>query len=142
MKVGNVKKPPLKMVDHFFTRMHVEASTPDIEDLDSEKAFDFEIECEVDTRVNTNDEDLYQVVLDVTTSPKEGYLFAYKMDLQVIGLFRPAEDYEGEDPVSMIEMIGATLLYSAAREFVYTVTMRGPWPAVYLPTTSFIPAEE
>lgn len=142
MEVANVKKPPLEMVDHFFTKMMIKAKTPELSELESEKPFGFETKCDVETKVNEKDETLYQVLLGIKSLPKEGFLYGYEIDVEVIGIFRPSPNYSGENITSMIEMIGASLLYGAAREFIYTVTTRGPWPAMYLETTSFIPDTE
>ena len=40
------------------------------------------------------------------------------------------------------EATGTSILYSAAREYLITVTSRGPWPALVLPTVSFMPPKE
>jgi preprotein translocase subunit SecB len=39
----------------------------------------------------------------------------------------------------MVSILGPTLLLGSAREFIYNLTSRGPYPSVYLPTVSFLP---
>jgi preprotein translocase subunit SecB len=46
------------------------------------------------------------------------------------------------DPEKLLRVNGASILYSSAREFLITVTSRGPWAPMILPTISFLPVEE
>jgi len=58
------------------------------------------------------------------------------VELIAIGFF--SVNAEWKDPLKLLEVTGASILYAAAREFLITITSRGPWGAIMLPTTSFL----
>jgi preprotein translocase subunit SecB len=60
----------------------------------------------------------------------------YLIELIAVGFFEVNSDWP--DPIKLLEINGATILYSAAREFLITITSRGPWGAIPLPATSFL----
>ncbi len=130
------------MTDHFFTRINIVANSEiTIEDMHSEKTFDHEFKYTVDTLVNNEDDSTYQVRLGITAGEKKDFLKGYDIEVETVGFFQLVGEYQEDKKNEMIHILGATLLYSAAREFIYATTMRGPWPPIYLPTTSFIPEE-
>lgn len=96
---------------------------------------------EVDYKIRTglsrhsDDSNSFQLTLDIETDGKKDIPIAYKVHLVVIGTFTVAESWP--DPEKLIEINGASILYSAAREFLITVTSRGPYGALMLPTISF-----
>jgi preprotein translocase subunit SecB len=80
---------------------------------------------------------VYQVALEITIQPDdEDHLLPYNVNLIAIGMFRVAEGWD--DPVKMILVNGASILYSAAREFIITLTSRGPWNHMIIPTYNFL----
>jgi preprotein translocase subunit SecB len=135
---------PLTLTAHFFPSVHIEANKDlQIEDM-SEVKWGEEIIRDV-TITKTPDEIQaidYQVILRITTSPKEGATMAYEIDLEVAGFFKVAEGFPEEHEEEMISRTAPAILYSAAREFIISITQRGPYPHVYLPTVSFIPAPD
>lgn len=58
------------------------------------------------------------------------------IELVAVGFFEVNSDWP--DPLKLLKINGATILYSAAREFLITITSRGPWGAIPLPATSFL----
>ena len=68
------------------------------------------------------------------------YFFPYAIHLVVVGLF--TIDKKFPDHEKLLRVTGASMLYSAAREFIITVTSRGPWSEVIIPTVSFLPEEK
>lgn len=80
---------------------------------------------------------LYQVALEITVqADDEDHPLPYSINLIAVGMFRVAEGWD--DPVKMILVNGASILYSAAREFIITITSRGPWSHMIIPTYNFL----
>jgi len=83
----------------------------------------------------------WRVVLDIlAVSPDRS--IPYKIDLQVIGFFEVETAFPEEKIPDLVRITGASILYSGAREFVLGITSRGPWPAVPLPTISFVEPDQ
>jgi preprotein translocase subunit SecB len=57
--------------------------------------------------------------------------------LQVVGFFKVAPDYPDDEIEKLIQIGGSSILYSASRDFVLTITSRGPWGPVFLPSVTF-----
>ena len=80
---------------------------------------------------------LYQVAVEITLEPEsEDKRLPYSIKMIGIGLFRVATDWP--EPEKLLAINGASIIYSAAREFLITITSRGPWGQIFLPAHSFI----
>jgi preprotein translocase subunit SecB len=86
---------------------------------------------------HTEKERCWQVVLDLKTPPVEESANPYQLEIQVVGFFEVAADFPAENMEKLVGITGSSLLYSAAREFILTITSRGPWPAIFLPTITY-----
>ena len=89
-----------------------------------------------------DDEFLWRVELQATVSqgaaapaPK------YEIDVRAVGLFRVHPEYPQERVAKLIGITGTSILYSGLRDFLMSITARGPWGPFMLPTTSFIDVE-
>jgi preprotein translocase subunit SecB len=140
MEIRSVRKPPLAMTDHFFTEISVVANhavpPPDAQDG---KIFGYDFNLDVDVAESPINDREYQVQLTIRADEQPGCLKGYDIKLVAVGFFVVDAGVEESRQKEIAGIIGSTLLYGAAREFLYTLTLRGPHPAVYLPTTSFIP---
>lgn len=127
--------PPLTVKEYFFPFVQVSADaeyTPGSPQSNP----DFETKVFVD---HNPDNGVYQVNLEITAFPvNEKDNTPYSVHLIAVGLFTVGKDVP--DPVKLLEITGASILYSAAREFLITITSRGPWPPFFLPTISFMPS--
>jgi preprotein translocase subunit SecB len=78
--------------------------------------------------------------LTVELADPTGSKVPYVFRTSFTGFFRISDKY----PANQVDLMFATnapaLLYSAAREMLATVTGRGPYPAVTLPSVTFIPS--
>jgi preprotein translocase subunit SecB len=73
-----------------------------------------------------------EVPQDVAPTPP------YAIKLRAFGLFEVAPDFEPEDDTAHVVAVnGASILYSAAREFLLIITGRGPYEHYALPTYDF-----
>lgn len=142
MEVKNTKKPPVEMRDHFFTDVQVKADPSVAKDIKKGKEFGYtyklDVECSKVPRTNSE----YNVQLTIETAELSGCLKGYDVRLVVFGPVEVDKKVEKARREGLAAVLGATLLYSAAREFLYSITLRGPFPPIYLPTTSFIPDEK
>jgi preprotein translocase subunit SecB len=101
------------------------------------------IDLQTKVAVNTDDDDKsrYQVSLEITALPEdEDKVVPYSVHLIAVGLFTVDENWD--DPEKLMRVTGASILYSAAREFIITITSRGPWPPMILPSISFMSSQD
>ena len=128
--------PPLTLKKYFFPFVQVAA---DAEFDSSEGVPEIAIETKVAIE-KAPDNDTYQVMLEITVFPEnEKKKIPYSIHLIAVGLFSVSKEWD--DPEKLLKINGASILYSSAREFIITITSRGPWPPVLLPTVSFLPIE-
>lgn len=124
---------PLQLESHFFTKVEVEANSA-YRPSDDQRVG---IHTEVELAQHKDDNRRWQVVLNLRVEPADGKI-PYKINLQVIGLFRVGPEVEEKKMPFLVHANGAAMLYSSAREFLLIITGRGPWDAFYLPTTNFL----
>lgn len=84
-----------------------------------------------------NDENgLYQVSVEVHLLQEEEKIpVPYSIHLVAFGFFEVHPEWP--EPEKLLFINGSTILYAAAREYLITVSSRGPWGAVTLPMVSF-----
>ena len=66
----------------------------------------------------------------------------YHGTVTAVGFFKVEADYPDSDVFGLIKITGSSLLYGAAREMVATVSARGPYPPLILPSVSFYEEEK
>jgi preprotein translocase subunit SecB len=129
--------PPLIVKEYFFPFVQVSAD-PEHVGRKEPSSIDFETKVAVD---KDPEDDTYQVTLEITAMPEdETKRIPYAIHLIAVGMF--SVDKNWPDPEKLLRVNGASILYSSAREFLITVTSRGPWAPMILPTISFLPVEE
>lgn len=127
-----ITEAPLELKKYFFPLVHV-AADPEYEPGNGQDKVNFDVRTSV-TRADKND--IYQVAVEIIAEPEdEDHRIPYSIHLIGIGLFSVSEKWD--DPERLLNINGASMIYSAAREFLITVTARGPWNPVILPTISF-----
>jgi preprotein translocase subunit SecB len=129
--------PPLELRQYFFPYVEVGA------DAEYEPTEDTsEPNVEIKTSVARDEKNhAFQVVVEILIEPEnEKSRVPYSIHLVTVGLFTLKEDFPEKE--KLLRITGASMLYSAAREFIITITSRGPWPPVIVPTVSFLPKEE
>ncbi len=125
---------PLVTKEYFFPIVQVvaEPNFPDDADIN-------DVPYEISTGlVKGKKKGTYQLTLEIKSVHKpdeKKHLNAYKIHLVVIGYFEVSPKWPA--PEKLIEINGASILFSAAREYLITITSRGPWGALMLPTISF-----
>lgn len=79
-------------------------------------------------------------LVDMTISQKlkEGQNFPYKFDLSIVGFFACNNGFPSSvDEEHFVRVNGSSMLYGAARELIRSLTARGPWGELILPSISF-----
>lgn len=65
----------------------------------------------------------------------------YEVDITAVGVFSIHPEFPENRMPKLIATTGTSLLYSGVRDFLMTITARGPWGPYMLPTTSFADLE-
>ena len=130
-------KPPLRLETYYFTKVAVSAD-PCYEPQEEGAAPAITIDTDVGLGQHSDDPDRWMVTLGGHAKSPDEKPIPYKIDLEVVGFFRVEPDVDKEKAPLLIQANGAAILYSAAREYILTITGRGPWPPMLLPTTNFL----
>lgn len=83
-----------------------------------------------------------RVLLSISLTPKAKSRYNYDFRIEMMGFFRLAPDWPEEQRSSLVAINGPSLLYSAAREHLAQITARGPFPSLFLPSITFMPARK
>ncbi|UJX40397.1 protein-export chaperone SecB [Desulfovibrio sp. JY] len=132
--------PPLRLISHFYTEFRYKANPETSpEKLENGEAYEMDT---VTLRGGVGDvsEDLlkFQVTLQIS-SPYPEKEKAWDFYLEVVGIFEIAAAYPKDKWESLKTNFAPSMLYGAAREYLCTVTSRGPYAPVYLPTIHIPP---
>lgn len=80
----------------------------------------------------------WQHVLTISSQPPPDRKYPYDFQITLVGYFTVSEQVPLERREAFVKINAASILYSAARELLATVTGRGPLPCVVLPTAVFL----
>lgn len=86
-----------------------------------------------------NEEDLkeWQVDLEVGFNPTSDSNAPYSFTAHIVGLFIVIDDIPKEDVPAFVNANATSVLYSTLREIVHTITSKGPYFPLLLPTPCF-----
>jgi len=128
-----VDSQPVTLEHYFFPEISVNANPnwrPDIESKGKPFA-----------SVGTNcepvsgEENLFEVQLTITIEDTEEHPSQYNVKLTAIGVLRAHKDLH--DKEKNMAVTGSSILYSASREFLLGIMLRGPWPPIMLHAMPF-----
>ena len=128
----SVTNTPLRLKNYFFPVVQVVAN-PKYSETDECGELEFMIH----PSVKKNEENgLYQVSVDITLLPEDDEIqIPYSIHLVAFGFFEVHPEWP--EPKKLLFINGSTILYASAREYLITVSSRGPWGCVTLPMISF-----
>ena len=130
-------RAPLRLERYFFTRMNIEAN----QEFDPQQPIPEagpDVPVGVQLFRHEEDPNRFQVGLVIGgAKPAEGNL-PYRIHLEIVGQFALDEGFEHDNREKLVQVNGASMLYSAAREMLLGLTGRGPWPPMLLPSISFL----
>lgn len=127
---------PLQLEKYFFSRVlidsHVDGivGTPNL------------LNCQVELGQASDNAKRYQVILRVRLESPPDKKATYTGEIHAVGLYRVVDDWPEDKVESLVETNGAGVLFGAARELIFNLTSRGPWPPVMLNTFTFIPVKD
>ncbi len=139
----------LQLKQYFFTRAIVNARTEeDDHRFQSEPqgtpSFDFigvnivsavEVGEVAEQEFNPHD---FVIKLSITIENKNGKVAPYDISIEAIGYFAVSDDVDIEKRRNLVVFNGCSVLYSAIREMVLTITSRCTRGSLILPTVNFV----
>jgi len=84
----------------------------------------------------------WQVALKVAFSPSEDSNAPYSFSAEIVGLFSVHESIAVDKVYAFVNANATSVLYSTLREIVYTITAKGPYFPLLLPTLCFYERKE
>jgi preprotein translocase subunit SecB len=124
---------PFRLDSYFFPVVQVVAN-PEYRNIEEQQEQSFKIFPSV---AKNGENGLYQVSVKISLLEGEEKIpVPYSIQLVAFGFFEVQPDWP--EPEKMLFINGSTILYAAAREFLITISSRGPWGAVTLPMMSFL----
>ncbi len=125
---------PLRLDNYFFTKIHMDACPKGCE-KPGEGVTSSKVEC----LKHKDTPNKWMVQAEVRKADdKEKGCPEYTFHVQVVGLFEVAEAFPAEKAEKMVRTNAPSVLYGAIREMIANLTARGPFPAIKLPTVTFI----
>jgi preprotein translocase subunit SecB len=135
---------PLSLEWYFIKELRV-AWQPDFDGSEAKSLLVSDLSVEVLPSQNKEEPLKWGFELIITLEDKTGKRFPYTFQIALVGFFEISKAYAERNPngAELLAIVnGPAVLYSAAREHITTVTSRGPYPEVILPTVTFLPVEE
>lgn len=127
-------QPPLQLDRLFFTEVRVKAST-----AASGTPSQGQVQTTVSLFENQANARAWQARVEIRVSPTEAQQVPYEIHLVAFGQFTISDERSDRSHAAqLVAVSGASIIYSAAREYLAVLTGRGPWGAFQLPTVSFM----
>jgi preprotein translocase subunit SecB len=133
-------RPTLQLESYFFPKIHI-GTDPEYE-ASQESPIRIQrqhIDIKTSFSLLSQEEREWGVNLEIKTVKKERPI-PYIIHIEAVGFFKVAKGYPSEEIEKLVQIGGSTLLYSAIREFILTISSRGPWGSVFIPSVSFLPS--
>jgi len=122
----------LRLEKSFFTRVVIQA------DREGNGEAKWEVEATPEVAKQGEDKRKWAVVLKVRIKPIGDLKPRYQVEVEAAGSFSVIEEWPEPQIEQLVHINGPAVLFSAIREMICTVTSRGPWPMLFLPTVSFV----
>ncbi len=134
-----MKPSPLQLEHYFFAESHCKAlhhsGSPD--DLPFGAVDPDHFSTDVKMFKGESDPKEYQIHLEIRTNNEAEPDLPYRLLIHAIGYFKVDPEYDHDRIDHLVQINGASVLYSACRDFALTLTSRGPWGPLMLPTVNF-----
>ena len=128
----------LQLEGYFYPRIIIKAD-PKYKPSNGKR--DVEIDIKSKFSLRSEQERTWQVIIFIKTIRNKGSI-PYDIEIQSVGFFKVALDYPEDEMEKLVEIGGPSILYSAARDFILTITSRGPWGELLIPSITFIKQQE
>jgi preprotein translocase subunit SecB len=127
----------LQIKHYFLTALNYSVNP----DFDPEKPVHFEFSDVVTKHgkqpLNKETRKEWQVELKVDFLPPQNRNVPYSFSTSIIGLFSVGPNISEGMIENFVDINGTSVLYSTLREIIYTLTAKGPFRALLLPTLCF-----
>lgn len=131
-------KQPLLLERYFFTKVHIDANPPvEGKEKATPISTSINVRTAIDLMKHEKEPHRYQLALTIHNLSCDDQPLPYVLEMQAVGFFVVHPEFIHDNIEKLIVVNGASMLYSAMREFVLMTTGRGPWGAFQLPTISF-----
>lgn len=124
-----MKQSQLQLIKNFFPAININANPK--HKTNEKKGFSVGVTAKL-SRI-PKEKEKYQLDFNISIEENETGNSPYLGNLQVVGFFSVDKALSKEDRAILIHTEGGNILYSSAREFLLSVTGRGPWGPIILP---------
>lgn len=126
----------LQLERHFFSRIELKSKG------DGKPECTARVRATVGVAQATDNPRRFQLSLSVVIdqNPDTRVPVTYEGSTEVVGFFTVNDSYS-EDPLRLVSVSGASMLYAAARELFCNLTSRGPFQMLTLPMSAFQPLQ-
>jgi preprotein translocase subunit SecB len=97
-----------------------------------------DIEVNADTRMRSTDPLSWRCEITVRSKDEKEGTYPYTFSLVYVGFFKVVKEFPSDRVQQMVKVNAPALLYGAAREAIMYLTGRGRYPAVLLPSITFL----
>lgn len=134
-----MSRAPLRLETYFFPKVQIEAN-PEYSPEAAPAEQDIELGVNLGLVSSKEQPTKYQLMLDIEKITVKSGMLPYRILLEAVAIFSVDPDLKHPDIKKLVQINGASMLYSAARELILTITGRGPWGSFQLPTVNFLGA--
>ena len=134
-------KVPLQLDGYVFTKLLVEANSdydPEKQQETTESEIDFSLGIVVGK--DKDNPRLYQIEIHIENLRAKTTILPYTVEAKVVGVFSVDPEFKHDDLERLIQVNGASMLFGAAREQILTISGRGPFGPLKLPTINLLNA--
>ena len=133
-----MKPAPVNLLEYFVTDLALSANPDFAPDRAIEsKEGDFDVKIRQQPAPKETSDHRWQVTVEIIHQAAKGTNFPYAFRIVMVGFFKAESWVKPEDEERTVQIQGASVLFSMAREIVRAMTGRGPHRPVILPTVSF-----
>jgi len=125
-----MKNSPLRLEKYFFTVVSIRAN-PD-GSPEAKWAVEASPQC-----ISQENKRTWAVSLRLSVKPAGEAKPTYLAEVEIAGKFSVEESWPEERIEQLVHANASAILYSTAREMISSITSRGPWPMLLLPSVSF-----
>lgn len=130
---------PLQLEDYLLKDLRFTLNSPLLEVPDPSVKYDsVGIEVNAETEMRADDPLAWRCEVIIRTKDVSEGNYPYSFQLIYVGFFRVVKDFPADRIQQMVKVNGPALLYGAAREAIMYLTGRGRYPAVLLPSITFL----
>lgn len=141
----NIAPPPLQLKYYFVEELHIKAILDRDKMAESDRATvlfhvkEDDVDASFQHAQTAGDTFKHRITLMVRSKPGITLPWSFVICLQ--GFFDLTPEFTAKpNAIDLLCVNGGSLLYTIAREVIFSGTSRGPHGAVFLPTIRFVPA--